>query len=46
MLKQIREMKMKTKVISREKLTVNQVTETLVDRDFKLDTQQKEIKKE
>jgi seryl-tRNA synthetase len=37
---------MKTKVISREKLTVNQVTETIVDRAFKLDTELKSMKKE
>jgi seryl-tRNA synthetase len=46
MLKQIREMKMKTKVISREKLTVNQVTETLVDKAYRLDTELKSMKKE
>jgi HPt (histidine-containing phosphotransfer) domain-containing protein len=37
---------MKTKVISREKLTVNQVTETIVDRAWKIDNQVKELKKE
>lgn len=37
---------MKTKVISREKLTINQVTETLVDKAYRLDMQHKEIKKE
>lgn len=37
---------MKTKVISREKLTVNQVTETIVDRAYKLDTELKSMKKE
>ena len=37
---------MKTKVISREKLTVNQVTETLVDKAWKIDNQVKDLKKE
>ena len=37
---------MKTKVISREKLTVNQMTETLVDRAFRLDTEVKSLKAE
>ena len=37
---------MKTKVISREKLTVNQVSETIVDRAYKLDQEIKEKKKE
>jgi seryl-tRNA synthetase len=37
---------MKTKVISREKLTVNQVTETLVDKAYRLDTELKSMKKE
>jgi seryl-tRNA synthetase len=37
---------MKTKVISREKLTVNQVTETIVDRAYKLDAEIKSMKKE
>jgi seryl-tRNA synthetase len=46
MPKQIREIEMKTKVISREKLTVNQVTETIVDRAYKLDTELKSMKKE
>lgn len=37
---------MKTKVISREKLTVNQATETLVDKAWKIDNQVKDLKKE
>jgi seryl-tRNA synthetase len=43
---QRKEEKMKTKVISREKLTVNQVTETIVDRAYKLDAEIKSMKKE